>query len=231
MYLLRNIYRIILSRLHVIIYPFNVVGPRSSACSIYSNYCAFCSYRPRLEPEPGQGQPPLTALAWPDISESPSRQKPGQSRGFEAKPGRNRVTTVGHSISRSCPCTIWIGLLVVTAASRISCYLDRNKLNGATWMKAGYSTLPAIYTKYIRSTWSHVRVLSTWDQSCENARTLWNGGIQVSQFRLLISNSSLIGLPPQTCSSRPVIPPLNTWGLGEIFENGAVTYGPKQLSL
>jgi hypothetical protein len=31
----------------------------------------------------------LTALAWPEDCESLSRRKPGQSRGFQAKPGRN----------------------------------------------------------------------------------------------------------------------------------------------
>ncbi|KIM77912.1 hypothetical protein PILCRDRAFT_605938 [Piloderma croceum F 1598] len=44
---------------------------------------------PWLRPKPSQSQPSLTALARPPDFESPSRQKPGQSRGFQAKPGRH----------------------------------------------------------------------------------------------------------------------------------------------
>jgi len=36
--------------------------------------------------------PSLTALAWPADFESLSRRKPGQSRGFQAKPGWNITT-------------------------------------------------------------------------------------------------------------------------------------------
>ncbi|KAG2336259.1 hypothetical protein BDR05DRAFT_953483 [Suillus weaverae] len=43
----------------------------------------------QLRPEPSQSQPSLAALAWPGIFASPSCLKPGQSRGFRAKPGWN----------------------------------------------------------------------------------------------------------------------------------------------
>jgi hypothetical protein len=35
-------------------------------------------------------------LAWPADLKSPSRQKPGQSHGFQAKPGQN-ITSATHS--------------------------------------------------------------------------------------------------------------------------------------
>jgi hypothetical protein len=41
----------------------------------------------------------LTALAWPEVQESQSRLKPSQSRGFQAKPGRNSTSpqlTLSH---------------------------------------------------------------------------------------------------------------------------------------
>ena len=50
---------------------------------------AFYPHGPRLGPKPSQSQPSLTALAQPASFESPSRQKPGQSHGFQAKPGQN----------------------------------------------------------------------------------------------------------------------------------------------
>ena len=40
---------------HILLYPFNAVGPLSLACSIYSNYCAFYLHRPWLELELGCG--------------------------------------------------------------------------------------------------------------------------------------------------------------------------------
>jgi hypothetical protein len=40
---------------------------------------------------PSQSQPSLTALAWPGDFKSQSHLKPGQSRGFQAKPGRNNT--------------------------------------------------------------------------------------------------------------------------------------------
>src|ERR1700683_880209 len=67
----------------------HAVGSCTSVYSIYSIYCVFYHHRPRLRPKPSQSQPCLTALAWPADLKSLSRQKPGQSRGFQAKPGRN----------------------------------------------------------------------------------------------------------------------------------------------
>ncbi|KAG2348627.1 hypothetical protein BDR05DRAFT_944701 [Suillus weaverae] len=51
---------------------------------------------PWLRPELSQSQPSLAALAWPGIFASPSHLKPGQSRGFRAKPGRN---ITNHTLS------------------------------------------------------------------------------------------------------------------------------------
>jgi hypothetical protein len=52
-------------------------------------YFAFCILGLWLRPEPSQSQLSLAALAWPRDSASQSRPKPGQSRGFQAKLGRN----------------------------------------------------------------------------------------------------------------------------------------------
>jgi hypothetical protein len=41
--------------------------------------------------KPSQSQRSLMALAWPEDFESQSRPKPGQSHGFQAKPGRNNT--------------------------------------------------------------------------------------------------------------------------------------------
>ena len=42
--------------------------------------------KPRPRPKPGQAKPTFWLLAWLGILQSPSRLKPGQSRGFQAKP-------------------------------------------------------------------------------------------------------------------------------------------------
>ena len=42
--------------------------------------------KPRPRPKAGQARPTFRLLAWPGILQSPSRLKPGQSRGFQAKP-------------------------------------------------------------------------------------------------------------------------------------------------
>ena len=44
------------------------------------------AYRPRPRPKPGQAKPYFWLLAWLMILPGPSRLKPGQSRGFQAKP-------------------------------------------------------------------------------------------------------------------------------------------------
>ncbi len=54
---------------------------------------------PWLGPELGPSWPPLRALAQPDDSESWSQGKPGQSHGFQAKPGWN-ITIPGLWICR-----------------------------------------------------------------------------------------------------------------------------------
>ena len=55
-------------------------------------------------PRPGQAgaKPGLTALAWPGIWESQSHLRPSQSRGFQAKPGRN-------STIYDLQCSPWFG--------------------------------------------------------------------------------------------------------------------------
>ena len=42
--------------------------------------------RPQPRPKPGPAKPTFWLLAWLGILESPSRLKPGQSRGFQDKP-------------------------------------------------------------------------------------------------------------------------------------------------
>jgi len=41
-----------------------------------------------LRPKPGRAKPEPPSMARLKVFESPSPQKPGQSRGFQAKPGR-----------------------------------------------------------------------------------------------------------------------------------------------
>src|SRR5882757_2989342 len=67
----------------------HTVGPHAFWYSIYLSCTKFYHRGPRLRPKPSQSQPSLTALARPADFESRSRRKPGQSRGFQAKPGRN----------------------------------------------------------------------------------------------------------------------------------------------
>ena len=60
---------------------------------------SFYPHGPGLGPKPSQRQPSSTALARPADFKSLSRRKPGQSRGFQAKPGRNitvRVDCLGR---------------------------------------------------------------------------------------------------------------------------------------
>ena len=55
-----------------------------------SNY----TYTKKPWPRPGQAKakPCLMALAWPGVWESQSHLRPGQSRGFQAKPGWNNTS-------------------------------------------------------------------------------------------------------------------------------------------
>ena len=46
------------------------------------------SKKPGLRPKPGRAKPEPPSTARLKVLESPSPQKPGQSRGFQAKPGR-----------------------------------------------------------------------------------------------------------------------------------------------
>ncbi|KAG1810372.1 uncharacterized protein HD556DRAFT_1454247 [Suillus plorans] len=72
-------------------------GVFAAACrtKLHSKMCRTMNslLEPRLRPEPGQSQPSLVALARPGFFAGQSRLKPGQSRGFWAKPGRNITTT------------------------------------------------------------------------------------------------------------------------------------------
>ena len=47
-----------------------------------------CCQKPRLEPGQAGAKPAGGPLAWPILLEGRSRVKPGQSRGFWAKPGQ-----------------------------------------------------------------------------------------------------------------------------------------------
>ena len=49
-------------------------------------YIPYMGDKPRPRPNPGQAKPTFWLLAWLGILQSPSRLKPGQSWGFQAKP-------------------------------------------------------------------------------------------------------------------------------------------------
>ena len=56
-------------------------------CSAWQKFLPYTGHRPRLtRPKPGQAKPYIRLLAWPMILPGPSCLRPGQSRGFQAKP-------------------------------------------------------------------------------------------------------------------------------------------------
>jgi hypothetical protein len=77
-------------------------GDMDEPCTPPSHPLVVCIQKPRPRPKPGQAKPGFTALARPGISESQSRLRPGQRRGFQANPGRN-ITTPSLATAPSTP--------------------------------------------------------------------------------------------------------------------------------
>src|SRR5882762_2731589 len=70
---------------------FCVIEPQTQS-TVSTDFIVILTPRPRLRPSQAKAEPSMTALARPVDSESQSRRKPGQSRGFQAKPGRHITT-------------------------------------------------------------------------------------------------------------------------------------------
>jgi len=70
---------------------FWVIEPQTRS-TVSTDFIVILAPRPRLRPSQAKAEPSMTALARPVDSESQSRWKPGQSRGFQAKPGRHITT-------------------------------------------------------------------------------------------------------------------------------------------
>ena len=85
--------------------------------------------KPWPRPSQAMKSPKPWPMAWPMISQSQSHEKPGQSPGFQAKPGRN-ITT--HDIALS------------SAPEVTSSYVT-------TWVRVGVNRARALYDTVVSS--------------------------------------------------------------------------------